>query len=150
MVSSVGGALHWYRRGHGFKSRTGLKFIQVSFQLLQGSFLSHFFTAVHIYGFHTFPVMINYVMHTRIMLAYLLNTSLWTWLFVRVWILSFLVQKKSLTLWRPPCILKFFLVLLLIIKQRKNYKVPPLVISKQKVIIYLIVPPILQKAVAIL
>ena len=34
--------------------------------------------------------------------------------------------------------------------KKKNYKVPPLVISKQKVIIYLIAPPMLQKAVGIL
>ena len=26
LVSSVGRALHWYRKGHGFKSRTGLNF----------------------------------------------------------------------------------------------------------------------------
>ena len=30
-VSSVGRALHWYRKGHGFKSRTGLNFFQVLF-----------------------------------------------------------------------------------------------------------------------
>ena len=29
LVSSIGRALHRYRRGHGFKSRTGLKFFQV-------------------------------------------------------------------------------------------------------------------------
>ena len=29
LVSSVGRALHRYRRGHGFKSRTGLNFFQV-------------------------------------------------------------------------------------------------------------------------
>ena len=32
--SSVGRALYRYRRGHGFKSRTGLNFFKVSFQLL--------------------------------------------------------------------------------------------------------------------
>ena len=31
LVSSVGRALHRYRRGHGFKSRTGLNFFQVLF-----------------------------------------------------------------------------------------------------------------------
>ena len=31
LVSSVGSALHRYRRGHGFKSRTGLNFFQVLF-----------------------------------------------------------------------------------------------------------------------
>ena len=31
LVSSIGRALHWYRRGHGFKSRTGLNFFQVLF-----------------------------------------------------------------------------------------------------------------------
>ena len=34
LVSSVGGALHRYRRGHGFKSRTGLNFFQALFSLL--------------------------------------------------------------------------------------------------------------------
>ena len=34
LVSSVGRALHWYRRGHGFKSRTGLNFFQAFFSLL--------------------------------------------------------------------------------------------------------------------
>ena len=31
LVSSVGKALHRYRRGHGFKSRTGLNFLQLLF-----------------------------------------------------------------------------------------------------------------------
>ena len=31
LVSSAGRALHRYRRGHGFKSRTGLNFFQVLF-----------------------------------------------------------------------------------------------------------------------
>ena len=31
LVSSIGRALHWYHRGHGFKSRTGLNFFQVLF-----------------------------------------------------------------------------------------------------------------------
>ena len=31
LVSSIGRALHWYRRGHGFNSRTGLNFFQVLF-----------------------------------------------------------------------------------------------------------------------
>ena len=34
LVSSVGRALHRYRRGHGFKSRTGLNFFQALFSLL--------------------------------------------------------------------------------------------------------------------
>ena len=34
LVSSVGRALHWYRRGHGFKSCTGLKFFSGLFSLL--------------------------------------------------------------------------------------------------------------------
>ena len=33
-VSSVGRALYRYRRGHGFKSRTGLNFFQALFSLL--------------------------------------------------------------------------------------------------------------------
>ena len=33
-VSSVGGALHRYRRGHGFGSHTGLNFFQAFFLLL--------------------------------------------------------------------------------------------------------------------
>ena len=59
LVSSVGRALHRYRRGHGFKSRTGLNFFQV---LLSNTssvvFLAariswiRFFTAVQIYEFH--------------------------------------------------------------------------------------------------
>ena len=31
LVSSIGRALHRYRRGHGFKSRTGLNFFPVLF-----------------------------------------------------------------------------------------------------------------------
>ena len=31
LVSSIGRGLHRYRRGHGFKSRTGLNFFQVLF-----------------------------------------------------------------------------------------------------------------------
>ena len=31
LVSSIGRALHWYRRGHGFNSRTSLNFFQVLF-----------------------------------------------------------------------------------------------------------------------
>ena len=34
LVSSVGRALHRYRRGHGFKSSTGLNFFRSYFQLL--------------------------------------------------------------------------------------------------------------------
>ena len=34
LVSSVGRALHWYCRGHGFKSHTGLNFFQALFSLL--------------------------------------------------------------------------------------------------------------------
>ena len=34
LLASVGRVLHRYRRGHGFKSRTGLNFFQVLFQLL--------------------------------------------------------------------------------------------------------------------
>ena len=34
LVSSVGRALYRYRRGHGFKSRTGLNFFQALFSLL--------------------------------------------------------------------------------------------------------------------
>ena len=35
LVSSVGRALHRYRRGHGFKSRTGLNFFRAFFSLLR-------------------------------------------------------------------------------------------------------------------
>ena len=59
LVSSIGRALHRYRRGHGFKFRTGLNFFQVLFQLLVSvvfiaAMISYirFFTAVHIYDFH--------------------------------------------------------------------------------------------------
>ena len=34
MGSLVGRALHWYHRGHGFKSHTGLNFFQALFSLL--------------------------------------------------------------------------------------------------------------------
>ena len=34
LVSSIGRALHQYRRGHGFKSRTGLNFFRSYLQLL--------------------------------------------------------------------------------------------------------------------
>ena len=34
LVSSVGRALHRYRKGHGFESRTGLNFFQALFSLL--------------------------------------------------------------------------------------------------------------------
>ena len=34
LVSSLGRALHRYRRGHGFKSRTGLNFFRAFFSLL--------------------------------------------------------------------------------------------------------------------
>ena len=34
LVSSIGRVLHRYRRGHGFKSRTGLSFFQAFFSLL--------------------------------------------------------------------------------------------------------------------
>ena len=34
LISSVGRALHWYCRGHGFKSRTGLNFFQALFSPL--------------------------------------------------------------------------------------------------------------------
>ena len=34
LVSSIGGALHQYRRGHGFKSRTGLNFFLALFSPL--------------------------------------------------------------------------------------------------------------------
>ena len=37
LVSSIGRALHRYRRGHGFKSRTGLNFFQVLFTTIRFS-----------------------------------------------------------------------------------------------------------------
>ena len=61
LVSSVGGALHRYRRGHGFKSRTGLNFFQVLFSTTRFSsvlsceelfFSLLHFTTVQIYEFH--------------------------------------------------------------------------------------------------
>ena len=59
LVSSVGRALHRYRRGHGFKSHTGLNFFQVLFSITSlVVFLAariswiRFFTAVQIYEFH--------------------------------------------------------------------------------------------------
>ena len=59
--SSVGRALHRYRRGHGFKSRTGLNFFQALFpllpkqcKLLRGSLSFTSLSAVQIYDFHIF------------------------------------------------------------------------------------------------
>ena len=59
LVSSVGRALHRYRRVHGFHSRTGLNFFRVIFSITSSVvFLAarisefHFFTAVQIYEFH--------------------------------------------------------------------------------------------------
>ena len=59
LVSSVSRALHRYRRGHGFKSHTGLNFFQVLFLITSSVvFLAariswiRFFTAVQIYEFH--------------------------------------------------------------------------------------------------
>ena len=40
LVSSIGRALHRYRRGHGFKSRTGLKFFFFQVLLTTTSFSS--------------------------------------------------------------------------------------------------------------
>ena len=39
LVNSVGRALHWYCRGHGFKSRTGLKFFS-------GPIFNYYFSSV--------------------------------------------------------------------------------------------------------
>ena len=66
LVSSVGRALHRYRRGHGFKSRTGLNFFQVListtisvvFLVARISYI-RFFTEVHIYDFHTSTIIIR-------------------------------------------------------------------------------------------
>ena len=59
LVSSVSRPLHRYRRGHGFKSHTGLNFFQVLFSITSlVVFLAariswiRFFTAVQIYEFH--------------------------------------------------------------------------------------------------
>ena len=57
LVSSVGRALHWYCRGHGFKSRSGRIFFRPFFkyQLITARIDSVFVssTSVHIYDFHT-------------------------------------------------------------------------------------------------
>ena len=63
LVSSVGRA-HRHRRGHGFKSRTGMNFFQVLFLTTTSAvFLAarisqlRFFTAVQIYEFHISKVV---------------------------------------------------------------------------------------------
>ena len=69
LVSSVGRALHRFRRGHGFKSRTGLNFFfQVLFSTTSSVvFLAariseiRFFTAVQIYEFYTSKIIIHHV-----------------------------------------------------------------------------------------
>ena len=65
LVSSVGRALYRYRRGHRFKSRTGLNFFQVFFSLLlllvsitaKIAFIFTSLTAVRIYDFHIFTAV---------------------------------------------------------------------------------------------
>ena len=66
LVSSVSRALHRYRGGHGFKSRTGLNFFQVIFSTTSSVvFLAarissiRFFTAVQIYEFHISKIVIH-------------------------------------------------------------------------------------------
>ena len=67
--SSVGRALHRYRRGHGFKSRTGLNFFfRPYFQLLfsvvfLAAKISHvrFFITVQIYEFHISKIIIHHL-----------------------------------------------------------------------------------------
>ena len=72
LLISFGRALHRFRRGHGFKSRTGLNnFFQVLFStsssvVFIATRISYirFFTAVHIYDLHistilTFPNMFS-------------------------------------------------------------------------------------------
>ena len=65
LVSSVGRALDWYRRGHGFKSHTGLNFFsglifttaQVLFITAKIAFILTSLSAVQIYDFHIFTVI---------------------------------------------------------------------------------------------
>ena len=62
LVSSVGRTLYRYRKGHRFKSRTGLNFFQVFFSLLlllvsitaKIAFIFTSLTGVGIYDFHIF------------------------------------------------------------------------------------------------
>ena len=65
LVSSVGRALDWYRRGHGFKSHTGLNFFsgfifttaQILFITAKIAFILTSLSAVQIYDFHIFTVI---------------------------------------------------------------------------------------------
>ena len=65
LVSSVGRALDWYRRGHGFKSHTGLNFFsglifttaQVLFITAKIGFILTSLSPVQIYDFHIFTVI---------------------------------------------------------------------------------------------
>ena len=52
LVSSIGRALHRYRRGHGFKSRTGLK-------ISSGPIYSRLYVAVHLFSYGS-PMTLEY------------------------------------------------------------------------------------------
>ena len=68
LVSSIGRALHRYRRGHGFKSRTGLNFFQVHLQLL----VSNVFL-FYVISFITYSVIkyyLRYAIWSLLMLFY--------------------------------------------------------------------------------
>ena len=56
LVSSVGRALHRYRRGHGFKSRTGLNFFQVLFSTTRFSSVLSCEDLVHSLDFAYLPI----------------------------------------------------------------------------------------------
>ena len=99
LVSSVGRALHRYRKRHGFKSRTGLNFYLIFlffifrsyFQLLVSAvFLAarisyiRFFTALQIYEFHISKIIIDLwcvlrMQMTRPSLNFINNVSRNSW-----------------------------------------------------------------------
>ena len=71
LIAQLVRALHWYRRGHGFDSRSSLNFFQACFSqllklstLLRRSFIClKCISAVQIYEFHIF---ISYLLHPRV------------------------------------------------------------------------------------
>ena len=79
LVSLVGRVLHRYRKGHGFKSRTGLNVFQVLFSTTRFSsvlswedLLISFLHRSAIYEFHIFKIIIRYVRVSH-------ENSKWRW-----------------------------------------------------------------------
>ena len=76
LVSSISRALHRYRRGHGFKSRTGFNFIRVLFSttrfssvLCREDLLISSLTSSQIYEFHITKINIRLKMFHHLLHA---------------------------------------------------------------------------------